>query len=414
MNSVLDVDRPYANASPIVHALVNNSPTYTLCGKWFGNLSNGESALGSPVGNSEWITCPECRGCLVAQTMSIEEYEPKSTLIVPEHHLTCARYPFVDIHNHHHSLLSAQKLDQLVKDMEEMNLQVMVNLSGGYGNTLTSRVRNVKDRYPRRFAVFANIDFSDLDAPGYSHRAAHQFEEDVRNGAQGLKVFKNFGMDLRDIAGRRIHVDDPRFDELFDACAILKTPVLIHTAEPPSFFDPVDKYNERWLELKRFPSRARSPEYYPGWQTLLDEQYRLFARHPNTVFINAHLGWLGGNLDKLGRLMDSLPNMYTDIAAVLPELGRQPRHARNWFIRYQNRVLFGKDSWNVAEYHTYFRVLETTDEYFDYYRKYHCFWKLYGLDLPNAVLRKLYYENALHILPGIVRTPFVEGSRPTV
>jgi uncharacterized protein len=399
------VGRPMS-ASSIVHALVGNGPSNTLCGKWFSDLPVGESALGSPLGSSDWITCPVCRRHLTAHSMSLEEYEPKSTLIAAEHHPTRARYPFIDIHNHLHAILSTEKLDQLVKDMDEMNLQVMVNLSGGYGETLTARVRNVSDRYARRFAVFANIDFSEVDAPDYARRAATQLQEDMRNGAQGLKIFKNFGMDLHDSKRQRIPVDDPRFDELFDTCAVLKFPVLIHTAEPQSFFDPLDRYNERWLELKTFPARARPPEHYPPWQTLLEEQHRLFSRHPNTIFINAHLGWLGGNLDELGRLMNRLPNMYTDIAAVLAELGRQPRHARDWFIQQQDRVLFGKDSWNVTEYHTYFRVLETADEYFDHYRKYHCFWKLYGLDLPDPVLRKLYYENALKILPGIDRTLF--------
>jgi predicted TIM-barrel fold metal-dependent hydrolase len=208
-------------------------------------------------------------------------------------------------------------------------------------------------------------------------------------------------MDLKDSKGERVHVDDPRFDKLFELCAAYKKPVLIHTAEPASFFQPMDKYNERWLELKQIPSRARPPERYPSWETIMGEQQRLFAKHPKTMFINAHLGWLGGNLGELGRQMDRLPNMYTEIGAVLAELGRQPRFAREWFIRYQDRVLFGKDTWAPTEYHTYFRVLESADEYFDYYRKRHAFWKMYGLDLPDEVLKKLYYKNALRLIPGL-------------
>ena len=138
----------------------------------------------------------------------------------------------------------------------------------------------------------------------------------------------------------------------------------------------------------------------------MDEQHSLFARHPKTIFINAHLGWLGSNLGELGRLMDRLPNMNTEIGAVLYDLGRQPRFAREWLIKYQDRVMFGKDSWNRDEYFCYFRVLETPDEYFDYYRKYHAFWQMYGLDLPDEVLKKLYYKNALHLVPGIDPTPF--------
>jgi predicted TIM-barrel fold metal-dependent hydrolase len=343
---------------------------------------------------------------VLAQTMSIEDYKPKSTLVVPQHPVTRAKYPFIDVHNHQNSQMPVAQLDKLVKDMDGINLQVMVNLSGGYGDTLEKGVANMKGHYKNRFVVFANIDFTDIDAPGYSHRAAAQLERDVHNGAQGLKIFKNFGMDLKDTKGQRIHVDDPRFDELFETCGRLKIPVLIHTAEPWSFFQPTDQYNERWLELKTHPGRARPPDKNPSWETLMGEQHNLFARHPNTTFIAAHLGWLGNNLAELGRLLDRLPNVNTEIAAVLYELGRQPRFAREWLIKYQDRVMFGKDVWNAQEYYTYFRVLETADEYFDYYRKYHAFWQMYGLDLPDEVLKKLYYKNALRIIPGIDRAPF--------
>jgi uncharacterized protein len=261
-------------------------------------------------------------------------------------------------------------------------------------------VQSLKGRYPDRFAVFANINFSAVDDPGWGQRAAKQLEEDVRNGAQGLKFFKNFGMDVKDRSGR-VHVDDPRLDEIFETCARLKLPVLIHTAEPKQFFDPIDKYNERWLELKQIPGRARPPDRYPSWETLMTEQHNLFARHPKTIFIAAHLDWLGGNLAELGNLMDRLPNMYTEVGAVLAEIGRQPRTAREFFLKYQDRILMGKDSWNPTEYQTYFRVFETADEYFDYYRKRHAFWKMYGLDLPDEVLKKVYYKNALKIVPGL-------------
>ncbi|HKX00264.1 MAG TPA: amidohydrolase family protein [Bryobacteraceae bacterium] len=337
---------------------------------------------------------------LAAQTMSIEEYEPKSTLVVPQHVLTRAKYPFIDVHNHQYGL-TPEKVDKLVADMDGINLRIMVNLSGGYGDRLQENVRVLKARYKDRFVVFANLDFSNIDDPNYGKRAAAQLEQDIRNGAQGLKFFKNFGMDLKDTKGQRIHVDDPRFDPVWDMCAKWKIPVLIHTGEPWSFFQPQDRFNERWLELKQFPQRARPPDRYPSWETLMGEQHHLFALHPKTIFINAHLGWLGGNLAELGRLMDQMPNMYTEIGAVLAELGRQPRFAREWFIKHQDRVLFGKDTWAPTEYYCYFRVLETADEYFDYYRKRHAFWKMYGLDLPDEVLKKLYYKNALRVIPGL-------------
>ncbi len=336
------------------------------------------------------------------QQMTIEEYEPKSSLVVPQNPKTRAKYPFVDIHNHQ-GLMPPGQVDKLVHDMDSINLRVMVNLSGGSGDRLKQMVESLKGRYPDRFVVFANVTFTGIDEPQWGERAAHQLEEDVRNGAQGLKFFKNFGMDLKDKNGR-VHVDDARLDRIFDVCARLKLPVLIHTAEPRQFFDPIDKYNERWLELKQMPGRARPPERYPSWETLITEQHNLFARHPKTIFINAHLGWMGGDLAELGRLMDRLPNMYTELGAVLAEIGRQPRTAREFFIKYQDRILMGKDSWEPGEYATYFRVFETADEYFDYYRKRHAFWKMYGLDLPDDVLKKVYYKNALKIVPGMPKT----------
>jgi predicted TIM-barrel fold metal-dependent hydrolase len=338
-----------------------------------------------------------------AATMSVEEYDPRSTLVVPQHPVERAKYPFIDVHNHQDfAAMSAAELDQLVADMDAINLRVMVNLSGGTGDELKKQIDVVRARYPTRFVLFANLDFADLDA-GWGERAAARLAKDVANGAKGLKIFKNFGMTVKDRDGKRVPVDDPRLDAVFEKCAELGIPVLIHTAEPASFFQPIDRYNERWLELKQFPRRARPPDQYPSWEQLMKEQHHLFAKHPRTKFIDAHLGWMGGDLGMLGELLDRLPNVYAEIGAVLAELGRQPRFAREWFIKHQDRVMFGKDTWARDEYKVYFRVLETSDEYFDYYRKRHAFWKMYGLDLPDEVLRKLYYENALRVVPGIAK-----------
>jgi predicted TIM-barrel fold metal-dependent hydrolase len=338
--------------------------------------------------------------------MLLEEYEPKSTLVVPQHIVTRAKYPFIDVHSHQNSSMSPEQLQKLVQDMDQLNMRVMVHLTAGSGERLKRGVENMKGRYPKRFVLFANITFQGIDDPGYGQRVAAQLEQDVKNGAQGLKILKNFGMAVRDGKGQRVPVDDPRLDPIWEKCAELKIPVLIHTGDPKQFWDPHDRFNERWLELKEIPSRARPADRNASWEQIMGEQHNLFAKHPKTIFINAHLGWLGGDLGKLGQLMDRLPNMYTEIGAVLAELGRQPRFARQWFIRYQDRVMFGKDAWAPEEYPVYFRVLETADEYFDYYRKRHAFWKMYGLDLPDEVLKKLYYKNALRVIPGIDPTGF--------
>ncbi len=346
------------------------------------------------------VTSP---AALRAQSMSVIDYTPRSTLVVPEHLLTRAKFPFIDVHSHHRRP-SPERVDSLLVDMDAMNMGLMVNLSGGQGEVLAQTVAAMTTRYPNRFVVFANLSFADVDDADFGERAAAQLERDVQAGARGLKIFKNLGMTLTDSAGTRIATDDPRFDPIWAKAGELGIPVLIHTGEPASFFEPHDQFNERWFELVERPNRARPPE--PSWEQIKNEQWNVFRRHPGTNFISAHLAWLGGDLGRLGRLFDELPNMHVGIGAVLAELGRQPRFAKQWFVRYQDRVLFGKDSWNPEEYHYYFRTLETADEYFDYYRRRHAFWQLYGLDLPDDVLRKLYYENAVRLIPGIDATVF--------
>src|SRR5215467_5243210 len=342
------------------------------------------------------------------QTPTIEEYQPKSTLVTKEHKLDRAKFPFIDIHSHHWNP-SPEHVDKVVKEMDSINLQVIVNLSGGTGDSLKKTVDVMQGRYPNRFVVFANLSYDDINEPGYGQRAAARLEKDVKlNGAQGLKIFKNYGMDLKYSNGQRVHVDDPNFDPVWDKCAELNIPVLIHVAEPSAFFDPWDYKNERWLELKEFPQRARPPSRYPPFETLMTERNNMFAKHPKTNFIAAHLGFHGNDLERLGKLFDTLPNVYVDIAAVLAELGRQPYSAHDFLVKYQDRVLMGKDIYDVNEYKWYFRALETRDEYFEYYRPRHAFWRIYGFQVPDDVLKKVYYKNALKLVPGIDAKAFPE------
>lgn len=343
-----------------------------------------------------------------AQTMDFESYNPPSTLVVPENIVTRAKYPFIDVHNHQFGM-NTQNLDNLVKEMDELNMKVMVNLSGrGRGSTqyLMDVLNNVKTNYPNRFIIFTNIDFSNIDDPNWTKNAVKTLEEDVKAGANGLKIYKSLGLRHTDSKGNRIAVDDPRIDPIWAKCGELGIPVLIHSADPKPFWDPHDANNERWLELKTRPGRKRSDTDPAPWESIIAEQHSVFARHPNTKFINAHLGWYANNLDKLAELMDKYPNMYSEIGAVIAELGRQPRHARAFLTKYQDRVMFGKDAYNKEQYYTYFRVLETADEYFPYYKKYHAYWKMYGLDLPDEVLKKMYYKNALKVIPNIDKSLF--------
>jgi predicted TIM-barrel fold metal-dependent hydrolase len=341
-------------------------------------------------------------------TMSIEEYDPRSTLVVPANPRIRSKYPFIDVHGHQALDPSPADLETLIREMDSLNMRVMVNLSGRQGAALAGGIK-AWSRFPGRMVFFANLNFTGIDDPAWGARAAAQLERDVREtGAVGLKLFKNFGMDLKDGSGRRVPTDDPRLDPVWKKAGELGIPVLIHTAEPPSFFDPVDRHNERWLELTQFPNRARPADRYPSFNAMLAEQHNVFRRHPGTQFIAAHLDWLGADLGRLGRLLDSLPNVSTELGAVIYELGRQPRAAREFLTRYQDRVMMGKDIYEASEYHVYFRILETADEYFDYYRKRHAFWKMYGLELPDSVLKKIYYKNALRIIRGIPGQGFPE------
>ncbi|MGA0897055.1 MAG: amidohydrolase family protein [Flavobacteriaceae bacterium] len=337
--------------------------------------------------------------------MDIEEYSPRSTLIVPETKLKRSKYPFVDVHNHQFDM-PIKDLSKLVEEMDSLNMGFMVNLSGFRGLYLEQSLKNIKESAPTRFGLFLNIDFEKLDDSSFAKEQVELINKAVAQGVIGLKVYKSLGLTDKDKKGNRIAINDPRLDPIWKACGDLNIPVLIHSGEPSSFWEPKDKYNERWLELRQKPGRYRDPEKNPSFEEVLAEQHAVFKKHPNTTFINAHLGWMGNDLDRLGKHLDQYPNVMTEIGAVLAELGRQPKRARQFFIDYQDRILFGKDSYNVSEYYTYFRVLETEDEYFDYYRKRHAHWKIYGLSLPDTVLQKVYYKNALHLFPTIDQSLF--------
>jgi len=340
-----------------------------------------------------------------AQDLTFEEYNPASTLVVPGEILTKAKYPFIDVHGHQYRMAN-QDLTPVILAMDILNMRIMVNLSGRSGDDLKKSVQNIKDNYSNRFVVFANIDFDGIGVAGWIEKTLSQLEEDVASGARGLKIYKSLGLRYTDKAGKRVAVDDVRLYPIWAKCGELGIPVLIHTADPKPFWDEFDGDNERWLELKLRPRRKRGPDNPVPWEQLMDEQHNMFRKNPNTTFINAHMGWLANDLGKLGELLDDIPNMNVGIGAIIAELGRQPREAKAFFIKYQDRILFGKDSWKPEEFPTYFRVLESDDEYFPYHKKYHAFWAMYGLDLPDDVLKKVYYKNALRIVPGLDKSLF--------
>ena len=331
---------------------------------------------------------------------SIVDYRPKSTVVAPEHLVPRAKFPVVDSHSH--LRISTDNIEQTIKEMDALNLRVLVNLSGGSGEQLKQLVETIRtSRYPDRFRVFANVNFNGAGAPGWKEKEIAGLEQAVKDGAIGLKIFKNLGLSAKKADGSRLKVDDPDLDPIWQTAARLNIPVIIHVADPAQFFEPIDYKNERWLELALFPNRQYPREQFPSFEDLMGERDRMFARNPKTRFINAHFGWHGNDFGRAAKHLDTLPNVVLEVGAVLYEFGRQPRASREFFTKYQDRVLFGKDAYEPSEYPYYWRVFETNDEYFDYYRGYHAFWKLNGMGLPDAVLRKLYYQNALRITPGL-------------
>ena len=337
--------------------------------------------------------------------ISFEDYNPKSTLVVSSNEIKRSKYPFIDIHNHQFDM-PVKDLSNLVSEMDSLNMAFMVNLSGFRGQYLKMCLDNIKKNAPERLGVFVNLNWENIDSDTFLENNIKILRDAKKDGAIGLKVYKSLGLTDKDSNGNRIAVNDPRIDPIWEECGKLGFPVLIHSADPASFWKPKDKNNERWLELKQKPNRYRNPDLFPSFESIIAEQHSVFEKHPKTTFINAHLGWMGNDLDRLSSHLDKYPNVVTEIGAVLAELGRQPKRARKFFIDHQDKILFGKDAYNQQEYYTYFRVLETEDEYFDYYRKRHAFWKMYGLGLPDSILKKVYYKNALRILPSINKSLF--------
>jgi len=339
---------------------------------------------------------------------TILEYKPQSTLVVPEHEVPRAKFPAVDFHGHPPALNNPNTIQSVVTAMDELNLQVMVQARGSSGASLTRQIQAVRAAGMQdRFVFFTTVDLRSV-GPGSGTRIASQLEEDVTAGAVGIgEINKGFGLSTRKTDGSRLQMDDPELDVVWQTAGRLGIPVFIHTGDPAEFFEPLDFENERWLEMALFPNRRFNDRArFPEFDELMDERDRMLERHPNTTWVLAHMSWYTQDLGRLGELFDRFPNVYAEVGAVLYDLGRQPRFERDFFIKYQDRILFGKDSFQPDEYPYYWRVFETEDEYFDYYRDYHAFWKLYGMGLPDEVLRKVYYENALRIIPDMPRNGF--------
>ena len=378
-------------------------------------------ALASPGEEEEKKPSP------TGQPLPLSEYQPTSMLHVRETRVERARFPAVDIHTHitvaakseNGVGLSAERTylgssDYLLPIMDRKNVRAMVNLTGGYDQGLTEVVAKFDKTFPGRFYSFAEPCYSRFLEPNYPQIQADAIERAHRAGAKGLKILKTLGLYLREniTSGKLVKIDDPRFDPMWDTCGQLNMPVAIHVSDPIAFFTPTDRFNERFEELNNHPDWSFYGNDFPSNAELLEARNRVVARHPKTQFLVLHVGNFAEDLDNVSENLARFPNMTVDTAARIGELGRQPRRSRKFFDRHQDRILFGTDAtphgdefpqqvFNDQLYEIYFRFLETDDEYFDYAPAKvppQGRWRIYGIELPETILKKVYNQNAARLL----------------
>ncbi len=359
--------------------------------------------------------------------LDLSQYEPKSMLQVHETYVERAKFPVIDFHTHISFSAKAEKGVQLSPErhylgtpqellavMDRKNIKMMVNLTGGYENGLVDAVEKYDRAYPGRFLTFTEPSYSHFKEADYPKLQGQAIEQAHRNGARGLKILKTLGLYLREniTSGTLVKIDDPRFDPMWDACGQLNMPVAIHISDPVAFFTPTDRFNERYEELNNHPDWSFYGGDFPSNAELLAARNRVMERHPKTQFVTLHFGNFSENLQNVAENLDRYPNMYVDMAARIGELGRQPFTCKKFFDKYQDRILFGTDAtphgdefpqqvFNDKLYEIYYRFLETEDEYFDYAPAKippQGRWRIYGIQMPDTVLRKVYHDNAARLL----------------
>jgi predicted TIM-barrel fold metal-dependent hydrolase len=339
---------------------------------------------------------------------------PKALMKLPRTNITRAKYPAIDFHFHGRALRTAPDYEKLVRLMDDTGIGVIANMDGGFGRDF-DRNMEVGARFRDRIIHFARIDFNGINDPGWSQKTAAELERCFRAGAHGLKINKVLGLDLKNPDGSYIQSDDPRFDAVWEMCAKYNKPVMIHTSDSYGRFLPIGPENERY-EAGLWRSNPEGNYYktgQPGPEVIEKARENMHAKHPKTRFVNAHVAMLYYDMDKVRALLDKYPNADVEISAAVQDLGRAPRYIREFFMKYQDRILFGSDgnpNRGIDEFWvSHWRFLETWDEHFDHPAQIrsatgaplHGRWRISGISLPDDVLRKVYYGNALRYLPGV-------------
>lgn len=349
--------------------------------------------------------------------LPLKDFRPQPKLVVAHTDLKNAKFPVIDVHTHFGFRFkgSADQLDAFVQTMNDHNIAICVSLDARLGKSLDSHL-DYLSKHKNRFGVFVHLDWQgngdtdkpetwDCNQPDFAKRVALLLKLAKENGAIGVKFFKQFGLGYKNADGSLIKIDDPRWDPIWEACGELEMPVIIHTADPAAFFDPIDPFNERYEELSRHPDWSFHGDQFPTRDELLTARNRVVKKFPETQFIGAHMANNPEDLQKVAEWLDEYPNLCVEFASRIAELGRQPYSARKFFIKYQDRILFGTDGpWPELRLTYYWRFLETFDENFPYSEKEfppQGLWRIHGIGLPDDVLRKIYSENVLTILPGL-------------
>lgn len=347
------------------------------------------------------------------QSVPIQEYEPIPMLKTRVSETPRAKYPAIDVHNHLRRAGNPELVDEVVRAMDAANVATVLNFDGGWGEALAKNLEIMDERHPGRFLQFMRLDWSRVDEPRFGETMAGQLEEGYRMGARGLKIGKALGLDIRTGSGQRLRIDDPCLEAVWRKCGELGIPAAIHTADPAAFFTPLDRRNERLVELMDHPEWSFHGPAYPPREELLAQRNNVIEAHPETTFIGLHVANSPEDLQTVASWLDRYPNLYVETGARLSELGRQPYSARRFILRYQDRILFGTDTPplpgvklardGVEMYRLHWRFFESDDEYFDISRSHHrqALWRVYGLYLPDVVLQKLYERNARRIVPGL-------------
>ena len=341
--------------------------------------------------------------------MLLENYRPQSKLVVKSTMVEKPRFPVIDAHDHLGESFGGawekKPIRELVDRLDEAGVIHYVDLDGGWGeDILQAHLDAFKAKAPERFSIFGGVDWSQWAEKGnaFPEWAAERLHIQKERGAEGLKIWKPFGLHVRNHHDELVRVNDRRLAPLWQMAGELSFPVMIHVADPAAFFDPIDEHNERWEELGGNPDWAFTSPPFPSFISIVNDLAELVSNHPQTTFIGAHVGCYAENLAWVGALLDRCPNFYVDISARIAELGRQPYTTRRFFLKYADRILFGTDCGpNPEMYRIYYRFLETDDEYFNPNTgeiPWQGRWFIYGLDLPDDVLEKVYYRNAQKVL----------------